>query len=191
MGLFEYLGVLISVVMGLGITHLLVGINKIIQYRNYIQIYWVQVIWSINILVYILVIWWGFFWWSSLEEWTFYQFLFVTLYAIILFLLATMLFPRKISRDFNFKENFLRNRGWFFGMQILAWIIDIAETNLKAGLGLRELPQMYFLEVGLMIVLAFIAAITRNTRFHAFFAPFWLAILLIYLGFTTLARIAT
>ena len=61
MGLFEYLGVLISVVMGLGITHLLVGINKIIQYRNYIQIYWVQVIWSINILVYILVIWWGFF----------------------------------------------------------------------------------------------------------------------------------
>ena len=160
MGLFEYLGVLISVVMGLGITHLLVGISKIIQYRSSVRIYWVQVNWSINILVYILVIWWGMFWWSSLENWTFYQFLFVTLYAIILFLLATMLFPWKISPDFDFKENFLKNRGWFLGLQITAWIIDIAETNLKAGMELRELPQLYFLDVGLMILFAFIAAFT-------------------------------
>jgi hypothetical protein len=102
-----------------------------------------------------------------------------------------MLFPWKISSDFDFKENFLKNRGWFFGLQITAWIVDIAETNLKAGMELRELPQLYFLEVGLMIVLAFIAAITKNNRFHAFLAPFWLAILLLYLGFTTLAKIAT
>ena len=190
MSLFEYLGVLISVVMGLGITHLLVGISKIIQYRNTLGIYWVQIIWSINILVFILIIWWGFFWWSSLDEWTFYQFLFVTLYAIVLFLLAAMLFPWNIPVDFDFKENFLKNRSWFFTLQIVAWFIDIAETKMKAGLLLRELPQMYFLMVSINVVLALIAAIIRNTKFHGFYAPFWLISLLIYLGFTTLSKIA-
>jgi hypothetical protein len=67
----------------------------------------------------------------------------------------------------------------------------MAETNLKAGMELRELPQLYLLDVGLMILLASIAAFTKNKRFHAFFAPFWLAILLLYLGFTTLSKIAT
>jgi hypothetical protein len=190
MSLFEYLGVLISVVMGLGITHLLIGISKIIQFRNTVRIYWVHILWSINILVFILVIWWGMFWWSSLNGWIFYQFLFVTLYAIILFVLASLLFPGNIPSNFDFKEYFLKNRSWFFGLQILAWLVDIAETNLKAELDLRELPQWYFLNVGINISLALIAAITKNPRFHAFFAPFWLAFLLFYLGFTTLAKIA-
>jgi hypothetical protein len=44
------------------------------------------------------------------------------------------------ENSFNKKDNFLKNRDWFFGLQITAWIIDIAETNLKAGIELRELP---------------------------------------------------
>jgi hypothetical protein len=112
------------------------------------------------------------------------------LYAIILFLLASLLFPNNIPSDFDFKAYFLKNRSWFFGLQIIAWLVDIAETSLKAELELRELPQWYFINVAINIMLAVMAAITKNPRFHGFYAPFWLVFLLLYLGFTTLSKIA-
>ena len=34
MGVFEYLGVLLSVILGLGLTHLLAGLSKIIHHRK-------------------------------------------------------------------------------------------------------------------------------------------------------------
>ncbi len=190
MGLFEYLGVLISVVMGLGITHLLTGTSKVIQCRDTVRVYWVHVMWTANILLYILVIWWGMFWWSSLAEWNFFQFLFVTLYSIVLFLMAAMLYPWDISRDFDFEEYFYKTRGWFFGLQVVAWLIDVPETTLKSDMGLRDLPEFYLFFVTTLLILSVVAAFTRSRRFHAVYSVFWFVFLLGYLGSTTLARIA-
>lgn len=190
MALFEYLGVLISVVMGLGITHLLIGTSKLIQQRDTIGAYWVHTLWTVNILIYVLAIWWGMFWWSRLAEWTFYHFLFVTLYAVALFLLAAMLYPWDFPSDFDFKGYFYKNRSWFFGIQFVAWSIDVPETVLKEGTGLRELPQLYFFFIATMLGLSLVGAITSNRRYHEFYAPFWSVFLLGYLGLTTLARIA-
>jgi hypothetical protein len=190
MGLFEYLGVLISVVMGLGITHLLTGISKVVQYRDTTRAYWVHVMWTVNVLLYIVVIWWGMFWWSSLPEWNFFQFLFVTLYAILLFLIAAMLYPWDFPHDFEFETYFFNIRGWFFGLQVVAWLIDIRETTFKADMGLRELPELYLLFVSTMLAFSLAAAVTRSRKFHAFYAIFWFLGVLAYLGSTTLARIA-
>jgi hypothetical protein len=190
MSLFEYLGVLISVVMGLGITHLLIGTSKVIQNRDTIRVYWVHSLWTVNVLVYILAIWWGMFWWSSLAEWTFYHFLFVTLYAVALFLLAAMLYPWDFPDDFDFEEYFFRNQTWFFGIQFVAWLVDIPETIFKAGTGLRELPGLYFAFVGTLLTLSLIGALSSNRRFHRFYAVFWLLFVLGYLAQTTLAKIA-
>lgn len=190
MTLFEYLGVLISVVMGLGVTHLLIGASKVIQNRDSVRVYWVHAVWTVNILIYILVIWWGMFWWSSLEEWTFYNFLFVTLYAIVLFILAAMLYPWDVPTDFDYEEHFFKNRAWFFGLFVAAWCIDVPETTLKAGMGLRELPQAYLFFIITMLTLSLAGALTRNRFFHGFFAVFWFVLVLGYLGLTTLSKIA-
>lgn len=191
MSLFEYLGVLISVVMGLGITHLLTGVSKVIHHRKTIEIYWVHLVWTINVLLYILTIWWGMFWWSALSEWSYFQFLFITLYAIVLFLMATMLYPWDFPTDFSFKKHLIDNRAWFFGLQFAAWTIDIPETLHKAGAGLRELPNFYFAFVGTMLFLSLVGIFTRNTRFHAFFALYWLVSVVSFLGLTTLAKITS
>jgi len=190
MTLFEYLGVLISVVMGLGITHLLIGASKVIQHRDSVRFYWVHAVWTVNMLIYILVIWWGMFWWSSLQEWTFFNFLFVTLYAIVLFLLAAMLYPWEIPTDFDYERHFLKNRTWFFGLFTVAWCVDVVETTLKAGMGLRELPQGYLFFIFSVVALSVVGALSSSKRYHGFFAVNWFLMILIYLGATTLARIA-
>jgi hypothetical protein len=191
MGLFEYLGVLISVVMGLGITHLLTGTSKVIQHRETVRIYWVHTLWTLNVLIYILVIWWGMFWWSKLDEWAIFEFLFVTLYAIVLFLQAAMLYPWDLPATFDFKEYFFKNRGWFFGLHAAGWCIDIAETMSKAQMGLRDLPAHYLAFAVFMVALGVFGAVTRSHRLHTIYAPLWLVTVLIYLGSTTLSRIAT
>jgi hypothetical protein len=190
MTLFEYLGVLLSVIMGLGLTHILIGFSKTIHHRDTFRIDWVHLLWALNVIIYIVGIWWGLFWWSGLSRWTFPEFLFVMSYAVVLFLLASILYPWSLSLDFDFERHFVRNRVWFFGILAAAWCIDVAETSLKARGGLRDLPPAYFVWVGVHIVLSLIAARTPSRRFHATFAVFWLVWTLAYLSLTTLGQIA-
>lgn len=113
MGIFEYLGVLISVIMGLGITHLATGAAKLIQHRDSVRLYLPHALWTINVLLFILLIWWGMFWWSGHDSWYAYEYLFITLYAIVLFFLASILYPWEMREDFDVREYFLKNRQWF------------------------------------------------------------------------------
>lgn len=190
MGVFEYLGVILSVVMGLGVTHILAGLSKTIHDRKSVRLYWVQVLWSINVLVYIITIWWGMFWWSGLDDWSYYQFLLLILYAILLFFSASLIFPWEFSADFDFEKHFYETRPWFFSVLALAWCVDVPETMLKSDVGLRGLPDAYVAFSFLQIVLAATAAFWSNKTFHKFYAVFWLVFTLGYLSATTLAEIA-
>ena len=190
MTLFEYLGVLISVVMGLGVTHLLTGLSKIIRERDTIHVYWVHLLWTFNILLYLMAVWWGMFWWSDLAQWSFLHFLFISLYATTLFLLGSMLFPRFISPDHDFREYFLENRSWFFGIQLAAWLIDIPETVLKAAAGLRPLPDHYEWFIGIMIAISLAGLVFKSPKVHAVLPVVWAVVMLSFISLSTLGTIA-
>lgn len=190
MGVFEYLGVILSVVMGLGVTHILAGISKTIHHRTTVKLYWVQALWSINILIYIVTIWWGMFWWSGQQEWSYFQFLMLILYAIFLFLAASLIFPWDVSDDFDFEDHFYQTRPWFFAVLAIAWFIDIPETMAKSDSDLRALPDAYLAFAIPHITLSFVAVLWSNKIYHMFFAIFWPVFTLGYLSITTLAEIA-
>jgi len=177
MGVFEYIGVLISVIMGLGITHLATGMSKTIQHRDTVRLYLPHTLWTVAILVYILMIWWGMFWWSQHEDWFAYEYLFITLYAIVLFFLASILYPWDMPADIDLEASFFRNRRWFFGGMVVAWLIDIPETVFKADAGLRSIPDDYFVFVAVELSIALTGFLVRNRTVHLLL-PF------IYLGFT-------
>ena len=191
MALFEYLGVLISVVMGLAITHLLTGVTNMIHHRSSVRLSWPHLLWTLDILIYVIAVWWGMFWWSQLEAWGFFQFLFVTLYAIVLYLIAAILYPRNFDADFDAVRHFEASRGWFFGLMITAWFIDVPETLLKANIGLRDAPAGYFAFVGLMVTYGAIGIGFKNRVVQHALPVVWLATIISYLGMTTLSRIAS
>jgi len=49
MGAFEYLSVLISIILALGMTRVLGGVGEMLQARSQHRIYWVHVIWIVNL----------------------------------------------------------------------------------------------------------------------------------------------
>ncbi len=180
MGVFEYLGVLISVIMGLGITHLATGASKLIQNRETVRFYIPHALWTINVLVYILLVWWGMFWWSNHTDWYAYEYLFITAYAIVLFLLAALLYPWDLRHDIDVRKYFFANRRWFFGTLFVAWTIDYPETLLKSETGLRGLPEEYHVFMGLHLIIAATGWMTRQRVVHTLLPIAWLTLTLYY-----------
>ena len=190
MSVFEYLGVILSVIMGLGLTHILAGLSKTVHHRKTVKPYWVHTVWAFNSLIYIVVIWWGMFWWSNQQDWLFFQFLLLILYAIVLFFLASLLYPWDFANDFDFEKHFFETRPWFFSVLAFCWVIDIPETLLKSRDHLRDLPPGYFLLASTFITLGLVGAIWSNRIYHKLIAVLWGTCTIGYLSATTLREIA-
>ena len=77
MAAFEYLSVLISIILALGMTRVLAGVGEMLQARSRHRIYWVHVMWIVNLFLYLVIAWWIFYRWRDQQPWNFYLFLFV------------------------------------------------------------------------------------------------------------------
>jgi hypothetical protein len=190
MGVFEYIGVLISVIMGLGITHLATGATKLIQHRDEVRFYLPHMIWTLNILIYILLIWWGMFSWSGHDDWYAYEYLFITSYAIVSFFLAAMLYPWDMTKDIDISAYFFKNRVWFFSTLLIAWWIDVPAALLKANAGLRPIPEGYFGFIGIQTLIACIGIGTRNRLIHLILSIVFLVLVFILVLFSAQSRIS-
>ena len=173
MEVFEYLGVLVSVVIGLAITHLVSGTTGVVQERDKIRIFWVHQVWVLNIFLYLAFFWWFFFGWAPLNTWSMGVFWLLLGYALVLSLLAGMLYPTRGAVN-DFKEYFFRHHRWFFGLQVVAVAFDVAEVLLKAQLGLRAVPMAYFPFIGVVLIGSIVGMVTRSPMYHSLYVVFYL-----------------
>jgi len=167
MNSFEYLSVFVAVIMGLAVTRLLTAIGNAARNRKTVPSDWVQFLWVINVLLYVLSIWWSLFAWNMLPEWNYFLFLFIVLYAIVLFLLGDALFPNPVDSRSNLKEHFRDHRRWFFSILLAAVLLDIPETVLKESAGLREVPTSYWYLHSIWIVVPLVGLSTANRKVQA------------------------
>ncbi|NIP54801.1 MAG: hypothetical protein GWN13_23790 [Phycisphaerae bacterium] len=165
---FEYLGVLVSVVIGLAMTHLVLGIIRVIHSRASTTVYWVHLLWVFNVLYLLLGFWWFFFAWQSLPEWSRSAFYLFVTYALCLSIAAGLLFPLMEAVG-DFQEFFYKHSRWFFGSLSLVYILDVIEVVAKANSGIRAIPSFYFLYAAIMLVGLAMAIFTVNRRFHGVF----------------------
>src|SRR5215211_5228446 len=115
--LFEILAVIVSVIVGLGLTRILQGVARMLEARARVRAYWVHLVFTGIVFLGHLLFWWLF--WSSrrVEAWSFFPFLFLLLQPIILYLLAGLCFPDFFGTGpINFRTFYYRNHRWFFGL---------------------------------------------------------------------------
>jgi hypothetical protein len=131
MQMFEYVIVLISIVIGLALTHLMQGIAGLIHHPKRARVWWVHLVWVSYMFLSIVFWWWWEFQLQHIETWTFSIYLFVIFYAFYLYLICAMLFPRDLEGYDGYQDYFLARRGWFFGL-LLGWsVIDTIDTWIK------------------------------------------------------------
>jgi hypothetical protein len=140
---FDYFAVLISVILGLALTHVLRGLAKLIQMRHETRHYWVHAVLSFNVVIWVLAIWWGMFWWRGLQDWSVGWFYFMVAYAVLQFMWASMLYPPEFPAGLDCEKYFLSNRYCFFGIQTAMLLMDMPETLVKGAAQLRPVPKEY------------------------------------------------
>jgi len=178
MELFEYIAVLTSIIIGLGMAQLLLGLTRLIQHPEKAKPYWIHLCWVFFMFLYAVFWWWWEFKLGDVEVWTFGMYLFVIFYAFLVFLLCSLLFPTDFSGYDGFKDYFYSKRAWFFGVYCLSEIIGFGDTALKGMEYFYGLGPQYVIAATTTIVLSAIAIFTRNEKFHAAFVMVALAYLI-------------
>src|SRR5438105_14215902 len=151
-------------------TRVLAGVGEMLQARSRRHIYWVHVVWIVNVFIYQVVAWWVFYRWRNQQPWTFLLFVFVLVSPTILYLAALLLFPREgaIDESVNYKAHFYANHRAFFVILLLYGPVDMVDTLLKGVPHFLELDPAYMISIVLFLVGVTAAAITRNERYHQF-----------------------
>jgi hypothetical protein len=190
MGAFEYLSVLISIILALGMTRVLAGVGEMLQARSRRRIYRVHAIWIVNLFLWLVVTWWIFYRWRDQQPWSFYLFVFVLISPTLLYLASMLLFPREGDVDLatDYKTHYYANHRAFFILFALFTPVDIVDSLLKGVPHFLALGPAYFVSGLLYFTGLVTAAITRNERYHEFYAVFFLAqtIVISFLFFQTL-----
>src|SRR5262245_14610861 len=108
--MFEYVMVLASIIVGLGLTHLLQGVSRLVISWGQTKPYWVHLIWVAYMFVTTVMWWWVEFRFRDVEVWTFQLYMFVLGYAFIIYLMCAWLFPDETGALKSYKEYFYSRR---------------------------------------------------------------------------------
>ena len=84
---FEYLAVLVSLILGLGIAHILTGVGRAIHRRREIRTDLVHGLWTVTTFLILVLNWWVFFESRSVPTWTFGQFLLIIGWSVAFYLI--------------------------------------------------------------------------------------------------------
>lgn len=167
--IFQHVRVVMGIVLGLGITRLLTGLAGFVQHPGKRAAYPVHIGWTFMLLLTLVHFWWWEFGLIELEHWTFEIYLFLISYAILLFLLCTLLFPDSISDYSGYEEFFISRRKWFFGIYALTMVFDVVDSLIKGPTHYAMFATEYWFRVPIYLVLCGVAIWTPDRRFHMVF----------------------
>jgi hypothetical protein len=172
--------VLASVIIGLGITHLLQGVAGIVQQPGREKVYWIHLAWVAATFLRAIFWWWFEFRLSETAEWTFTLYVFVLAYAFLIYLWCALLFPRDLTGYDGYRDYFYSRRGWFFGVGLAGVAVDVVDTLLKGAAHFQSLGLLYPALMVTLATLFVIAMLTRNERYHGALAVFSTLYLILY-----------
>src|SRR5262249_41290831 len=153
MDLFLHIRVLFSMILGLGVSHLLRGLARIVQHPKQFRVYWVHLVWSFFLFLYLIHFWWWEFPLQTVVIWTFPLYLLIALYAVLMYLLCTLFFPEDMSDYDGFSDYFYSRRRWIFSLMAFLFVADFADTLVKGIPYLKGLGPAYYIRTAAYLLL--------------------------------------
>ena len=160
--LFPHVRIVMGMVIGLGITRLLTGFAGLIQHPGHYRASLLHLMWAGSILLELVLFWWWEFALSRVVHWSFGVFLFLIAYAVILYLLAALLFPDNIGEYGSYEEFFLQRLYWFFGLFALTFLFDVVDTLIKGLDYWNRFAADYLIQVPLGLAICLVGCLTRR-----------------------------
>ena len=134
MGEFEFISVLVSLIIGLGITNLLSGAGRAFYRRQKSPIDEVHMVLTAATLLILVLNWWVTFSWRTETNWTFEKFLVLIVWMVSLFMLTIFLYPPDLSESEAHRDIWIQNRPGCYGAFFVMCLLDILQTAMRGGL---------------------------------------------------------
>ena len=176
---FNYLSVLLSIVLGLAITQVLQGLRGLILTRAKVKLYLPTMIWAGLVLLLTIQGWWASFSMRTQANWTFVALLVIILQAISVYMAAALVLP-DVAGDalVDLRDHYFAHRNWFFGAMLASLVLSAAKDLARTG----HLPGRMNLGFHVFFALTMIvAAITRREWYHKLLAPAAALSILLYI----------
>lgn len=176
---FEYVIVLVSIIIGLGITLVLTGIAQLIREEKPVKLFLPYLIWILLVFVLHIHEWWITYQLKSMLAWKLPTFLFIILYPILLYILANLLFPDSWqSHNRDMKQFYFTAYRKLVGCAILLVILSVLQNVILTDLSLAD-QFVQFIVLALLIIV-FVKR-PENTVVHTAIAVLLLLLLVISL----------
>jgi len=177
---FEYVMVLVSIIVGLGIAHILLGIGGIIdrlsRKDDRLELSLAHAAWLGHCFLWLVMFWWWEYRLSmTVEDWSMGLYLFLIFYAVAIFLLQAVLVPRTWDGVTSLKEYFLERRVWFYSLLAFATILDTLDSYLTGGF--QYILDTGYIGMGISVAtipVVIIGIRTANIRTHNIMATIFL-----------------
>jgi Ca2+/Na+ antiporter len=157
---FAYLSVLLSIIIGLGITQLLTAAGRLIRHRDRVRVDWLPLLWAAVLLVIFVQVWWSMFGLRTYREWTFVGFLLILAQTCTLYLMAAVVLPEQVEDAVDLATHYERQHRWFFGFFLATLIISVAKDLVING----QWPSAVNLGFHIFLAVVCLSAITVRKR---------------------------
>lgn len=155
-GPFDYLTVLVSIVLGLAITNVLTRLATVITARHRVDFYWPPIAWAIWIFVICVQHWWAQWSVRHAHGYNFGSFWLQILVPVVLFLLSSLVLPeREENGRLDLGRWYAHNRAWFFALLCSLPLLSIAEEIVRSGHMASMLNLAFLLAFSLIAAVAF------------------------------------
>jgi hypothetical protein len=135
---FEFVVSLLSVVVGLGITHILStmgdAVHRLRGQGAPLRIDAVFLLWVGVLITWFISAWWAEYKLQSMGfAWTFRTYLLLITYFVSLFFSVVILMPSRLEGISDTYTHFIENRWWLFGSLLVATLLDFFDTLIKGA----------------------------------------------------------
>jgi len=167
MSLFEFLMVLLSIIIGLGLAEILRGIARQIRNRDSASGYWVHAVTVCLVFVALLQQWWEIWGLQDYSGWSFLGLLMMLTGPIGLFLISYLLFPQPVKgADY---------RAHYYGPMRPVWWIAVLTVTLATLFRPIVFGEALFTIDNASSLIGFVGftvlALSRNRTVHALLVP--------------------
>jgi hypothetical protein len=160
MTIFEYLMVIVSIILGLGITQLLRGFSKVARSGSRSA---VVILFGIYVFVFHIQAWWALWDLRVFEHWNLGYFAFLVSIPCLLFACSELLFPMATTSETDWKAHYQSVRVWFLGALATLSTIAMLETWVFLDVPLTHSYRLVQVGITLLVVAGMFV---RDQRIH-------------------------
>jgi hypothetical protein len=165
MDAFNYLSVLLSIILGLAITQILKGVRGIALARSRVIPYWPTFVLAVLLFFMNVQSWWAMFGLREVRVWTFPMFAVVLLQTTSQYLLAALVLPDFFGEEtVDLRAHYYAHHRLFFSVFVAMLLISLAKSFVTEG-HLPESEADIGFHIG-FIAIALAAALTKREWFH-------------------------